>query len=112
MPGSTVGEPNTSSALALLPLPDFNALTQQQAEGHACVWDGIPLTTENAVDLGARTVDGVQRFPRACPRCVGERARAALFEHCFECDPCSQTVPGHACDTGTALMRLSIRQGR
>lgn len=108
----TTQHASISPGLAALQLPSLDGLTEQQVRGITCVWDGIPLTTENAIDLGARTVDGVQWFPRACPRCVGERALAALYEHCTVCDPCSQTVPGHTCVTGAALRRLSFRQGR
>lgn len=112
----TTQHASISPGLAALQLPSLDGLTEQQVRGVTCVWDGIVLTPETAVDLGPRPqrrLDGhYQWFPRACLGCVSERALAALHDHCVNCDQCSQKVPGHACTTGAELQRLVMRRGR
>ncbi|WP_409471098.1 hypothetical protein [Streptomyces sp. HC307] len=105
-----------ASALAEPPLPSLNGLSEQQIRGTTCVWDGIALTPETAVDLGprkTRRLDGeCQWFPRACRTCVGQQAMRVLFDHTEGCEQCRRTEKDSACDTGRALLRLSIRKGR
>jgi hypothetical protein len=64
----------TLEAVALLPLPAWRDLSDQQVRGAACVWCGIFLATPTAVDLGVRRIkvlDGhLDTFPRACRACM------------------------------------------
>lgn len=98
--------------LQALKLPALDGLTEAQVRGAVCVWDGIPLTTTTAVDLGPRRkkrLDGsFDWFPRGCMRCVGERAHTALFLHSRDCAECWQ---GPTCPFSIAANRL-IREGR
>lgn len=54
-----------------LPLPPIGSLSEPQVRGTACVYCGVVLDNESAVDLGERTArqGGATRrwFPRACP---------------------------------------------
>jgi len=103
--------PPRELALALLPLPDLDALTEQQRSGHACVWDGIPLLPETAVNLGPQeTEDGRHWFPQGCRRCVGEQAYKELFNHAPHCQHGCQGDPA-GCGVGRELTRLA-REGR
>ncbi|MFD7402533.1 hypothetical protein ACFV7R_07630 [Streptomyces sp. NPDC059866] len=106
----------SAQALALLVLPSLDKLSEQQVRGSACVWDGVPFTTGIAVDLGPRRkkrLDGhYDWFPRGCPRCVGEKALLALFEHAPKYEPCRHHDDGNPCPTGRALLRLTLRRGR
>lgn len=106
----------TVGALGQLPLPPPDSLSQQQVRGVTCVWDGVALAPETAVDLGQRHMkpaDGEHRwFPRACVQCVTARALRALYDHTDTCGQCRSPRRGSACPEGRALLRLSIRGGR
>ena len=114
----------TDQALRLLELPPLEGLTESQARGFTCVWDGgeEPLTAATAVDLGPRRVkrlDGhFDWHPRSCPGHVGQAALLALAVHCMggcvECGSRDQegvAIPG-ACDTGLSLLLLHMRKGQ
>ncbi|MFI0233175.1 hypothetical protein [Streptomyces sp. NPDC017086] len=100
-----------SSALAALPLPEFDTLTKEQARGAACVWDGAPLTADTAVDLGERRSIGgcASWFPRACKPCALQHAMDTLIEHTQICEQCTddQTV----CPDGLWMVR-AVREAR
>ncbi len=99
------------SAVPLLVLPPAGTLSEQQVRGLACVWDGITLSPDTAVDLGPRAVDGadgVLWFPRGCRRCVSEAAHQVLLDHAPLCESCADNAA--ECPTGRGLYRL-IRQG-
>lgn len=103
-------------ALALLTLPGFDSLVERQVRGAACVWDGIPLTSAAAVDLGPREVQqlDVERtwYPRGCRRCVHDVALRELHIHAPDCKLCGSTTRLDDCRTGTALRRLMREYGR
>ncbi|GAB2732891.1 hypothetical protein [Streptomyces bullii] len=80
--------------LQALQLPSLDGLTEDQVRGAACVWCNVPLPVD-AVDLGPqrkKRLDGEYNwFPRGCPKCVGEQAFIALFDHaqtgvCVTCE--------------------------
>src|SRR5438034_1476538 len=104
--------PTLDAALDLLPLPDHNDLSEQQVRGITCVWDGIALTAETAVDLGPRKVkrlDGhFDWFPRGCRQCVGRHAYEFLFGHAENCEHCASRTD---CPTAVEVRRL-MREGR
>jgi hypothetical protein len=103
---------STGEALALLPLPDLDGLTDEQARGAVCVWDATepPLTGDVAVDLGEHmsplegTISPMRWFPRACHRHVHDAAYAALMDHAPRCEQCVDEAAG--CDMAVALRRL------
>lgn len=105
-----------NSTLALLPIPPLDDLSEQQVRGTACVWDGKHLSPGNAVDLGPRigrrAGQPFRWFPRACGLCVSTQALRAVYEHVDDCEPCRTSKEGTNCDTGRALIRLSLRGGR
>ncbi|MFF7452082.1 MULTISPECIES: hypothetical protein [unclassified Streptomyces] len=97
-------------ALALLTLPEPGPLAEAQVRGQNCVWCGITLVTETAVDLGPRrktALDGsYDWFPRGCKTCTGPRALHALHDHAPRCEQC---VDGPVrCETGRVLRRLAL----
>jgi hypothetical protein len=110
-PSDTASTPSTS--LAHIPLPEFDTLTQAQVRGAACVFDGVALSAENAVDLGERKIrrpgEQVAWFPRACRRCAMEQSMVALQEHSGSCEPC--LIDFTQCETGRALVR-AVRDAR
>jgi len=110
MPGSSVEKPNP---VALLPLPDWADLSEQQVRGKTCVWDGALLDSSTAVDLGSRRLklsDGhITMFPRACRPCVATHAHRTLHNHAPTCESCVDNAA--KCDTGRALYQL-IRDHR
>ena len=61
-------------AIALLLLPEWADLSEQQVRGRACVWCAVTLHNGSAVDLGSRRIrvlDGhLNTFPRACRTCM------------------------------------------
>ncbi|MFJ8804181.1 hypothetical protein [Streptomyces sp. NPDC102487] len=109
----TTSARSTAEALAVLPLPRLDALTEQQVRGQACVWDAVPLSGVPAVDLGAQTGAragaSVRWFPRGCPSCIAARAHRALLDHAGSCEQCADDVA--RCETGLGLNRL-LRQAR
>ncbi|MET8766300.1 hypothetical protein [Streptomyces sp. NPDC004658] len=111
MPSDTVSA--SDNALTLLPLPEFNSLSQAQVRGATCVWDGVPLTAETAVDLGERRVrritERVSWFPRACRPCALKQAMDALLEHGQSCEQCVDD--SSLCPVGLTLTR-AIREAR
>ncbi|NED75291.1 hypothetical protein G3I51_23805 [Streptomyces sp. SID9944] len=113
---STVTEPDASrdAALAILPLPSLDGLSEHQVRGVTCVWDGITLSELVAVDLGPRIGKRAgapfRWFPRGCRRCTGRKAYRALFDHAPDCDECRTTASG--CALGRALNRLALAGGR
>ncbi|MEU6405890.1 hypothetical protein [Streptomyces sp. NPDC046985] len=99
-----------TAALTLLPLPDPATLSDYQRRGITCVWDGIGLSAEEAVDLGPRELPGGgQWFPRGCRSRVGEAAYRLLHEHAPMCEQCVDEPTG--CALGRELIRLT-REGR
>jgi hypothetical protein len=99
------------NALASLPLPEFNTLSQQQVRGITCVFDGVALSPATAVDLGEHRIRRihVSWFPRACRPCALPRAMQALQLHSGSCEQC---VDDHTqCPTGLGLVRL-VREAR
>ena len=94
--------------LALLELPNLEALSEEQVRGAVCIWRGEPLTADTAVDLGERRhrrLDGrYSTFPRACHRCAHEAAYKALISHTMKCEQCVDNSAD--CPTGRALLRL------
>lgn len=117
MPGSRVERSNDAEAevLALLPLPDLNTRTDDQTRGATCVYDGIPLVPQTAVNLGERmspltgTTSPMRWFPRACPTCVSTVAGRAIREHAATCEQCVDDAS--QCGTRLGLERLT-REGR
>lgn len=103
-------ETASASALDILPLPEFNSLTQQQVRGIACVWDGVPLSTATAVDLGERRIryfgTRTSWFPRACHSCASTRAYQALLDHSVQCPLCPSEETAAQCAVGQGLYRL------
>lgn len=100
-----------SNVLALLPFPDHEQMSQQQRRGTACVWDGITLAPDTAVDLGSRPLrpgGDYTWYPRACRRCVGDHALRALHDHAPYCELCVENAA--ECEVGRVLVRL-IREG-
>lgn len=102
----------TAAVLDLLPLPDLDALTDQQRRGAICVWDsrhGV-LTTTTAVDLGEYPAgDGTVCFLRACKACAQRFALEALQIHSGSCEPCA--IDHTQCPPGLALVRM-VRDAR
>lgn len=101
------------SPLDLLPLPEFNSLSQAQTRGITCVFDGVALSPATAVDLGARSFrrlgEQVSWFPRACRPCALRQAMDALVDHSQSCEQC---VDDHnLCPTGLAWVR-AVREAR
>ncbi|MEU6535496.1 hypothetical protein [Streptomyces sp. NPDC047000] len=102
-----IGVP-THEVLAGLPIPA--RLSDSQQQGHVCVWGGEALTSETAVDLGSRKVDGGGMiFPRSCRVCLGHAALNALWVHASGPGACPECQVSPDCTTGRALNRL-IRQ--
>lgn len=101
---------STTAPAPLLPLPGYSTLTEEQRRGATCVWDGTPLTTPTAIDLGEQQAgDGTHWFPRACRPCTLPRAMQALQEHSGMCEPCVDDYT--QCPTGVGLVRL-VREAR
>lgn len=100
---------STPSVLSLLLFPSLDELSEEQVRGTACVWDGIPLSTATAVDLGERKVkllDGaISMFPRGCRPCTAKAAHKALLAHAGSCEQCVDDAG--SCETGQALIRIS-----
>ncbi|MFK8911986.1 hypothetical protein, partial [Streptomyces sp. YS-3] len=71
-------------------VPDIGGLSQAQQRGVDCVWCGVTLSAETAVDLGPRPLKILDYrtywYPRACPR-------HALPRICAVCD---EPVAGEA----------------
>lgn len=99
-------------ALALLVLPALDGLSEAQVRGKACVWCGVILAADTAVDLGPRRkgrLDGTYDwFPRGCKTSVGMEAFRALHDHAPACEQCVDEA--ERCETGRALWRL-VRDG-
>ncbi len=96
-----------------VPLPDMAGLSEHRIRGRDCVWCGVTLTVETAVDLGERTNEAdageAQWFPRGCHPCVGENAYRAILDHATSCEQCVDDVS--RCETGLALWR-AVRSAR
>ncbi|MFF1378624.1 DUF6415 family natural product biosynthesis protein [Streptomyces sp. NPDC058308] len=56
-------------------LPSVNVLSEAQVRGTGCVFCGVTLSTETAVDLGPHKLTRLDEvacwFPRACRPCIG-----------------------------------------
>lgn len=102
-----VRTPSTTEALALLTLPTLDQLTEQQSRGIVCVWDGVPLRTAIAVNLGAREASRaggqVTWYPRSCRRCTYTAAYAQLCVHAVS-DACPNDVD--QCPACRGFLRL------
>lgn len=103
--------------LALLPLPDVEAMTDDQTRGATCVWGGERLRSDAAIDLGERlepvdgstSTQGIRLFLRACAPCAGRAALQALHEHAPRCEQC--VADASLCPEGLGLRRL-MREAR
>lgn len=108
--------PSTIDVLTLLPLPVYlHLLTADQLRGADCVWCYERLDTATAYDLGTQTgtINGVEDsawYPRACPGCVGHKARTVLAEHGLRCEQCVDDST--LCPEQQALRVLARRFGR
>ncbi|MGW7786125.1 hypothetical protein [Streptomyces tricolor] len=104
---------SATQALAMLPLPEFHTLSQDQTRGITCAFDGVGLSPATAVSLGERSlrrVGGrVSWFPRACRRCALEQAMNALVAHSQTCEQCVDD--SNLCPTGSGLVR-AVREAR
>lgn len=110
MPSDTA---SATSPLAALPLPEFDTLSQDQVRGITCIWDGVPLSTATAVDLGERKVrqfgQRTSWFPRACKPCALREAMDALVKHGQSCEQCVDD--SNLCTEGLGLVR-AVREAR
>jgi hypothetical protein len=92
-------------------LPSLDGLTEKQVRGAVCVWDGIPLTADTAVNFGPRRKKRLNGsfdwYPRACRRCTARAAYRLLQAHASGCDRC-RTDP--SCPVSIAANRL-MREG-
>lgn len=96
-------------ALAILPLPRIQLLSDAQTRGVTCVWCGIVCTAQNSLALGTRPrPDGTSWFPRGCHRCLQATARTVLPQHTARCRMCTPGGPG--CDVRSTLRGL-VRPG-
>lgn len=95
-------------------LPDVAGLSDHQVRGKACVWCGITLAPDTAVDLGPRRIRILDRhvttYPRGCRTCVAERLPAAQQAHAAGCEQCAD-APG-VCETARALRHLELAVSR
>jgi hypothetical protein len=116
--GIMTGQPTEATSStdinALLPLPAWRDLSDQQVRGAACVWCGIFLAPPTAVDLGVRRIkvlDGhLNTYPRACRTCMRAHVLQAETDHRAMCEQC---VDDHTvCDTARALRHLVLEHGR
>lgn len=109
---SDTAEGTIPDVLELLTLPSLDGLSELQVRGITCVWCGVHLSAETAVDLGPRRqrlLDTHRNwFPRGCRACTGKKAYEYLFPHAEKCEHCADN-PG--CPTAVELRRL-IREGR
>ncbi|MER6530977.1 hypothetical protein [Streptomyces sp. NPDC001508] len=97
--------------LDVLALPALLGLDEDRAAGRVCIWCGGPLTIETAVDLGEQKADAGTCFPRACRKCVADRAHRGLFAHTPTCDLCETEATAANCTVGRSLYRL-VRDNR
>lgn len=105
----STGRPIPAAVLEVLGLPSPEGLADGRARGAACVWCGVRLTAEVAVDLGEQVFDGVRWFPRACRTDVADRAHRGLFSHAPLCEQCTDDASG--CVISRWLYRL-VRENR
>lgn len=112
MPGRDTST-SMQDAVALLPLPNPQDISNHQARGAACVWCTAALATGAVTDLGARRIQvagmPVSWFPRACHPCTATHAHRALLDHGQSCEQCADNA--QECDTVRALYRL-VREHR
>lgn len=106
---------STDNALALLPLPEPDTLTEAQLCGRACVWCWVPLSNDTAIDLGERTSDAhgtaASWFPRACLDCVQPHVVQTAQHHALTCEQCvgdMASTDTAVCDTARVLRRLVL----
>lgn len=101
---------DTSDALALLPVPDLDGLSDAQTRGRDCVWCGIALTPATAFGLGEHmsplsgTISPMRWFPRSCRNCAHHYAFAALHDHAPRCEQCVDNAD--QCPAGVGLRRI------
>ncbi|MEU6605348.1 hypothetical protein ABZ922_09820 [Streptomyces shenzhenensis] len=105
MSSETVNMP-PPEVLDVLGLPDLDSLDEAREAGRVCIWCGEPLTIETAVDLGEQEAEDGTCFPRACRRCVADRAHRGLFAHTPMCDLCEMEATAANCSVGRSLYRL------
>ncbi|MFJ8793909.1 hypothetical protein [Streptomyces sp. NPDC102462] len=110
MSSETVNVPPTE-VLDVLGLPDLDSLDEARGAGRVCIWGGESLTIETAVDLGEQEADAGTCFPRACRKCVADRAHRGLFAHTPMCDLCETEATAANCTVGRSLYRL-VRDNR
>ncbi|MFJ3812364.1 hypothetical protein ACIPWE_39140 [Streptomyces sp. NPDC090073] len=97
--------------LSLLPLPDLDALPDARARGAECLWNGEPLSTASAVDLGERpSPHGTTLFVRGCQPCTLRAVLDAHRAHPGICEQCTDDPT--LCETRRALRAraLELRQ--
>jgi hypothetical protein len=97
----------TVDVLAALPVPAV--LSEQQRDGHICVWGGESLTTATAIDLGSRKVGDRVAFLRACRADVSLAAQEALYSHVKDREACSGTEDCGTCRGLYRVIRLGWR---
>jgi len=114
----TTQGPDTG-ALALLPLPEPDTLTEPQICGRACVWCWVPLSNDTAIDLGQRTAAAngstASWFPRACRDCVQPHIVQTAEFHARTCEQCvddAASTNTSVCDTARGLRRLVLEHTR
>lgn len=110
MPSHQTTDPTAVDlALALLTLPNPGTASEAQVRGQHCVWCGITLSPDTAVDLGPRRQPALDSeynwFPRGCRACTAPYALSALHDHAPRCEQC--TDDPDCCEVGRALIRLT-----
>jgi hypothetical protein len=108
-----------TDALALLPLPSPETLTESQLCGRSCVWCWAPLSNDTAIDLGKRTSDAhgstASWFPRACLDCMQPHVLQTAAFHARTCEQCvddAASTDKSVCDTARTLRRLTLEHAR
>lgn len=116
---TTQGSDAPTGALALLPLPEPDTLTEPQLGGRACVWCWVPLTIDTAIDLGERGASAhgttAAWFPRACRDCMQPHIVQTAQFHARTCEQCVDDVSSSdraVCDTARMLRRLVLEHTR
>lgn len=115
MPSETTSSPPTSQQmLALLCLPVPAHLTPPQIRGADCVWCGMQLHGDTAVDLGQRynSIVGVvgRWFPQGCRPCTLKPLLALYYDHCRCCEQCVDDAS--LCETRRTLRKLALELRR
>lgn len=92
--------------LTVLALPALDGLDELRTTGRVCVWGGERLWIDSAIDLGEQQSSDVTWFPRACRKCVAERAHRGLIAHEPLCQLCRSKETSNSCAVGQGLYRV------